>query len=44
MKAHNTKTSLPFAGLPINEQETVITIDRETQRATIYLHERYPRY
>lgn len=36
MKAHNTKTYLPFAGLPVNEQETVITIDRETRRATIY--------
>lgn len=30
------KNALPLAGLPVNEQETVITIDRETRRATIY--------
>lgn len=35
MKTHE-KNALPLAGLPVNEQETVITIDRETRRATIY--------
>lgn len=36
MKAHDTKNTLPLAGLSISEQETVITIDRETRRARIY--------
>ena len=35
MKTHE-KNALTLAGLPVNEQETVITIDRETRRATIY--------
>ena len=31
-----TKPKEKFAGLPTAEQETVITIDRETRRARIY--------
>ena len=40
MKAQDTNNTtgrgLAFAGIPVNEQETVIVIDRETRRATIY--------
>lgn len=40
MKAQDTNNTtgrgLAFAGIPVNEQETVIVIDRETRRATVY--------
>ena len=36
MPTKTTTKAESFAGLPISEQETVITIDRETRRACIY--------
>ena len=36
MPTKTTTKAESFAGLPISEQETVITIDRETREARIY--------
>ena len=36
MATKTTTKAESFAGLPISEQETVITIDRETREARIY--------